>query len=149
MTTYFQTVAVEITSTQRTFFSMENAPICPPSYKAEEGAPFILMNTTEGNLIIWWDNGIIIKSYKNGTTKTWYPKATLATAIGFSLEKSNKKAYFEFHADGSVTSSLGSVNYYWSSPINGEIEVGTQIFGYLYDQNTYSDDEIDSYECCT
>jgi hypothetical protein len=145
MTTYLQTITVEIPSTQRTFFSMEYAPVCPPSYKAEEDAPFIIMKDTQGSLIIWWDNGIIIKTSQDGTTKTWYPKATLATALGFCLQKTNKKAYFEFHKDGSVSSSLGLVNYYWSPQMMGIPEVGEQIFGYLYDQNTYSDEEIDSW----
>ena len=142
MTTYFQTLTVEFPTSEKTFFSLENAPVHPPSFKAEEGAPFIVMKTDDGSVIIWWNNGIIVKGYTNGITKTWYPKPNIVSALHYSLNPSNKSTYFEFHKDGSVSSSVNKYNYYWSSPIDGIPESGKQVFGYLYDEQEYSDDEV-------
>ena len=147
MTTYFQSNTIEFPTSEKTFFGMELSPICPPEYKAEEGAPFIVMKNKEDAVVIWWNNGIIIKGYKDGLTKTWYPKPTLANALKYAKDPSNKNTYFEFHTDGSVTSTMEHFNYYWSAPCNGEVEIGTQIFGYVYDENEYSDDELEQKGC--
>jgi len=151
MTTYFQSNTIEFSISEKTFFGIELAPICPSAFKADEGAPFIVMKTQENAVITWWNNGIIVKGYKDGVTKTWYPKPTLITALKYSNASSNKGAYFEFHKDGSVTSTVEHNNYYWSAPIKGTPETGTQIFGYLYDENEYSDDELEQRGCglCT
>ena len=142
MTTYLQTLTVEFPLSEKTFFSIEPAPICPSSFKAEEGAPFIVMKNKEEAVIIWWSNGIIIKGYKDGLSKTWYPKPNIGSALNYSLNPSNKGVYFEFHTDGSVTSTVDDINYYWSAPIKGELEAGLQVFGYLYDETEHSDDEM-------
>ena len=142
MSTYLQTLTVEYPMSEKTFFSIEKAPIYPPSFKAEEGAPFIVMKTDDECVIIWWNNGIIVKGYKDGTTKTWYPKPNLASAIHYSINPSNKSTYFEFHNDGSVTSSVNKCNYYWSAQLNDVPEIGKQVFGYLYDTNEYTDEEL-------
>jgi hypothetical protein len=147
MTTYFQSITIEFPTSEKTFFGMELAPICPSSLKAEEGAPFIVMKNHEDAIVIWWNNGIIVKGYKDGLTKTWYPKPTLTTALKYSNVSSNKGAYFEFHKDGSVTSTVERLNYYWSPPLNGKAETGSQVFGYLYDENEYSDSEIEQRSC--
>jgi hypothetical protein len=147
MTTYLQSNTIEFPTSEKTFFGMEHAPICPPEFKAEEGAPFIVMKNKDDDILIWWKNGIIVKGYKNGLTKTWYPKPTLVTALNYSKDSLNKKAYFEFHPDGSVTSTVERLNYYWSAPIKGVAETGTQIFGYLYDENEYSDEELEQRGC--
>jgi len=147
MTSYLQTITVEFPSSQRIFLGMEVSPICPPSYKTEEGAPFIVMRNTENCLIIWWNNGIIVKGYPDGLTKTWYPKVSQKDALLFSIEPTNKKGYFEFHNDGSVSSSIGHINYYWSAPVPGLPETGAQVFGYLYDENEYTDEELEQRGC--
>jgi len=147
MTTYLQTHTIEFPTSEKTFFGIELAPICPSTFKEEEGAPFIVMKGTDA-ITIWWKNGIIIKGGTNGVTKTWYPKPTLASSLHYSWDKANKSTYFEFHKDGSVTSTAGGVNYYWSAPIKGKPEVGEQVFGYLYDENEHSDSELDGCNLC-
>jgi hypothetical protein len=147
MTTYLQSNTIEFPTSEKTFFGMDLAPICPSAFKAEEGAPFIVMKNQEDAIVIWWNNGIIVKGYKDGLTKTWYPKPTLVSALKYSNVSSNKRAYFEFHKDGSVSSTLESHNYYWSPPLKGTPETGTQVFGYLYDENEYSDEELEQRGC--
>ena len=145
MTTYLQTVTIEFPTSEKVFFGIELAPVCPPSFKPEEDSPFIVMKNKEDTVTIWWKNGIIVKGYKDGLTKTWYPKPELGSALYYSLNPANKGVYFEFHKDKSVTSTVDHQNYYWSPEQKGVPEDGMQVFGYTYDENEYEDEEVEKF----
>lgn len=147
MTTHLQTMTIEFPNSPRTFFGLELAPICPPSFKAEEDAPFIILKKPKNGVIIWWNSGIICKNDPDGSTRTWYPKITQAEAIKICMNPGNKSSYFEYHKDGSVSANLNGHNYYWSAPIKGNPEVGTQVLGYDYDEKIYDDEELESMGC--
>jgi len=147
MTSYLQTVTIEFPTSPRTFFGLEQSPICPPSLKAEDNSPFIILKTPQNAVIIWWNTGMICKTESDETMRTWYPKISKAEAIKACTSPKTKGAYFEYHSDGSQTAFLNGNNYYWSAPIKGTPEVGTQVLGYDYDENEYDDAEIESMEC--
>jgi len=143
MTTITQSITIESPDFAGFFYGMEPAPICPPSYVAEGSNNFIVMKTADNSIITWWKNNkSIVKVCPDGTTKYWYPKPDLKTAI---LMYSNKSSFFLFNNDSSVVYSTGGIHYYWSGPIKGTPEVGEQIFGYDYENGPEEDmSECDS-----
>lgn len=147
MTTYLQTMTIEFPNSPRTFFSIERAPICPPSFKAEDDCPFIILKTPENSVIVWWDSGMIYKTDNDGTTRCWSPKISQADAIKVCMNPANKSSYFQYNKDGSLSAHLNGHNYYWSAPMKGVAEVGTQVLGYYYDEKTYDDEELESMGC--
>jgi len=143
MTTCNQSITIEMPNFMGVFYGMEPAPICPPSYVAEKSNNFIIMKTVDKSIITWWkDNNSIVKVSPNGTTKYWYPKPSLKTAI---LMYGNKSSYFQFNKDSSVIYSTGDIHYYWSEPVQGTPEVGEQVFGYDYENGPDEDvSDLDS-----
>ena len=146
--TYFQTITIEMPTSSIQFFGMEEAPICPPSYKPESDNGFIVMKTEDNSIITWWKRGEIIKISNDGVIKTWYPKPTLADSIRQSLNPLFKGFYYEFRNDLSVVSRMPDGNYYWSPKISGAPEVGHQVLGYDYNAALPEVEDIDeTFEC--
>jgi len=151
MTTYLQTITIDFPNTPVSFLGMEKAPICPPNYKPGSKNGFIVMKTEDKSIITWWKRGEIIKISDDGQVKTWFPKPTLADSIRACLYTKTKGCYFEFGPDSSVISRMDDgYYYYWSPPISGKPEIGTQVLGYDYDENSPEVEEppnANCYEC--
>jgi hypothetical protein len=142
MTTCIQSVTIEQPNSPYIFYGMEMAPICPPSYKPEENNDFIVMKTLDNSIITWWNNKSIVKVSPDGTTKFWNPKPDLKSAVTLY---SNQSSFFQFNKDSSVVYSTKRYNLYWSPPVEGTPEVGTQIFGYDYINGSDEDmSDVDS-----
>ena len=141
MTTYLQTINIDFPCSDMMFHGMELAPICPPSYKAENNNNFIVMKTPDKSIITWWKNGSIVKVLADGTIKTWFPKPTLKSSIEMSLFQKNSGFCIQHYSDSSVTCRFPDGNYYWSPAIQGSPEVGEQVFGYDYDPNGPEEDD--------
>ena len=150
MTTFLQTVVIIFPNSFLSFYGIETVPIRPKT----DTNGFVSIKKDDGSLIAWYPDGLVIKVDVDGTSRMWCPKPTLEMVVKFSRYAGQKKHFFQFHSDGSLTARYTDSNYYWSAPISGIPENGDFIYdNYLYNYhnstefNEYNDDtyEYDNY----
>ena len=120
-----QTTSVKYQFSDINYSSIDWAPRLPDVIKAShylEKKRFVSLTKDDGSHIVWYDDGIIIKTFPNGTEKVWYPKPTMQEILdGY---KRWKGGYFRFHPDGTLEYRLDGEKYIWHSGVNPTVEHG-------------------------
>ena len=118
MATQMQTVQILFPFSSVEVQAMEEVPVCPVR---TDSSP---VRICAGAVVTVWNLcGVVQRFFGDGTVKTWWPKPTLADVI---CDADLKKAYFEFHKNGAVTSRSYDSQWYW-----GPVKKGVPVSGTL------------------
>jgi hypothetical protein len=92
------------------FYTMEPRPVCRNAHISDYLEVFS-ENFETGERIIWYNNGNILMTKADGTTKKWYARPTLKDAVQMVA---NSRSYTQFKSTGEVIQVLNdNIPWYW------------------------------------
>jgi len=148
--TRIETVLVKIPGSSGEFHSMEPRPVFQGVW-SDKWMEVAHNNTVNGDTITWYNNGDVILTKTDGTTKTWYSQPTLEDVI---LMPPHSGDYTQFKSTGEVICLLKDhVGWYWGIPNSIETDVLTISYYTLYKSydDNYDNDDCgchNDYRCC-